>query len=65
MFKKAKESSKGTKMADNVRNQMPAGSPQAPGPINDPSNHPIDNVPQATDPRWAEMLQASGGQGGM
>lgn len=63
--KAPKESSKGSKMADNVRSQMPAGSPQAPGPINDPSNHPVDNIPEATDPRWAEMLQAQGAQGGM
>jgi hypothetical protein len=27
-----------------------------PGPINDPSMHPVNNVPQATDSRWAEQL---------
>ena len=27
-----------------------------PGPINDPHNHPIDNIPNATDDRWAEQL---------
>lgn len=66
--KSPQESTKGKKMAENVKSQMPAGSPAAPGPINDPADHPVNNLPDATDPRWAEMLQASqtpGGQGGM
>lgn len=35
--------------------QMPAGSPFAPGPTNDPSDHPIDTVPQPTVPRWGQQ----------
>lgn len=64
----AYENKAGKKISDNV-SQMPAGTPQTPGPINDPSNHPVDNIPNATDPRWAEELQAmaaaGGAQGGM
>lgn len=57
--KDTKQSTPGKKMAGNI-NQFPAGSPETPGPINDPSSHPIDNVPDATDPRWGNILQAQG-----
>lgn len=36
--------------------KMPAGTPQAPGPINDPSDHPSNNIPNPTDPRWGQVL---------
>lgn len=50
-----------------LANAMPSGSPMAPGPINDPNDHPVNNLPAPTDPRWAEELQGqaqSMGQGG-
>lgn len=63
--KPVKQSESGKKMSDNISN-MPGGSPEAPGPINNPNNHPIDNVPSPTDPRWGDELQAmAAGQGGM
>jgi hypothetical protein len=41
---------------------MPAGTPDNPGPPNDPNDHPVNNLPAPTDPRWAEQLQAMASQ---
>ena len=55
MAKKHKESAKGA-----THGQHPETMSQMrPGPTNDPANHPVNNVPQATDSRWAEQLDPS------
>ncbi len=30
-----------------------------PGPVNDPHNHPVNNIPPPTDDRWAEALSTT------
>lgn len=63
---KPSTSSAGKKISTNISPPMAAGSPTAPGPINDPADHPSNNLPSPTDPRWGEEMQAmASGQGGM
>jgi hypothetical protein len=34
-------------------------SQMRPGPINDPAQHPVNNIPAPQDSRWAEQLDPS------
>lgn len=48
----------GKKMADNVSKPMPGGTPDTPGPINDPANHPSNNLPAPQEQYSGDTLDA-------